>query len=185
MAIAKVCGIETEYGILLRGTGESNPIAASSVLINSYVAELLRGSDKVGWDFEDETPGEDARGCAREGAMPPEVETHLVNAVLTNGARYYVDHAHPEYSTPECANALDAVLYDKAGERILARSVAAAARILPPGQSIVVLKNNSDGKANSYGTHENYLMDRSVPFARIVQHVMPPFVSRQLYTGRR
>jgi proteasome accessory factor A len=115
--------------------------------------------------------------------MPPEVETHLVNAVLTNGARYYVDHAHPEYSTPECANALDAIRYDKAGEVILARSVAAAARTLPPGQNLVVLKNNSDGKGNSYGSHENYLMDRSVPFARIVAHVMPHFVSRQIYTG--
>jgi len=180
VAIHKVLGIETEYGILLRGTGESNPIAASSVLINAYVNELQR---KVGWDFEDESPGKDARGFAREGAMPPEVETHLVNAVLTNGARYYVDHAHPEYSTPECHNARSAVLYDKAGERILARSVEAAARALPSGQRIVVLKNNSDRKGNSYGTHENYLMDRACPFGRIVQHAMPHFITRQIYTG--
>src|SRR3954463_14050002 len=183
MAIPKVCGIETEYGILLRGTGESNPIAASSVLINSYVAELLRGSDKVGWDFEDESPGNDARGFAREGSMPPEVETHLVNAVLTNGARYYVDHAHPEYSTPECADALEAVRFDKAGERILQRSMEAAARSLPNGQGIVVYKNNSDGKGNSYGTHENYLMDRRVAFASLVRHLLPWFVSRQVFTG--
>ena len=180
MAIVKVLGMETEYGIIIRGAADPNPIAASSTLINAYVAELNR---KVEWDFEDETPGRDARGFAREGSMPPEVETHLVNAVLTNGARYYVDHAHPEYSTPECANALDAIRYDKAGELILARSVAAAARVLPPGQSLLVLKNNSDGKGNSYGAHENYLMDRSVPFARIVSHVMPHFVSRQIYTG--
>jgi proteasome accessory factor A len=180
VAITKVCGIETEYGILLRGTGEPNPIAASSVLINAYVAELSR---KVAWDFEDESPGNDARGFAREGSMPPEVETHLVNAVLTNGARYYVDHAHPEYSTPECANPLEAVLYDKAGERILAQSVDAAAKVLPPGQSIEIYKNNSDGKGNSYGTHENYLMDRQAPFGRIVQHVMPHFVTRQIFTG--
>jgi proteasome accessory factor A len=180
VAIQKVLGLETEYGIIIRGSPDPNPIAASSALINAYVADLAR---KVAWDFEDETPGKDARGFAREDAMPPEVETHLVNAVLTNGARYYVDHAHPEYSTPECATPLSAVRYDKAGERILARSVEAAARILPPGQTIVVLKNNSDGKGNSYGTHENYLMDRSVPFARIVQYVMPHFVSRQVYTG--
>jgi proteasome accessory factor A len=115
--------------------------------------------------------------------MPPEVETHLVNAVLTNGARYYVDHAHPEYSTPECANAFEAIRYDKAGELILAESIVAATRALPLGQSLVVLKNNSDGKGNSYGSHENYLMDRSVPFARIVSHAMPHFVSRQIYTG--
>ena len=39
---------------------------------------------------------------------------------------------------------------------------------LPEGQEIVVYKNNTDGKGNSYGCHENYLMDRTVPFARIV-----------------
>src|SRR5436309_5242525 len=180
MAIPKVCGIETEYGIVLRGAAESNPIMASSLLINAYVNQLQR---KVGWDFEDESPGRDARGFAREGAMAPEVETHLVNAVLTNGARYYVDHAHPEFSTPECADARQCVRYDKAGERILARSMQAALQVLPAGHDIVVYKNNSDRKGNSYGTHENYLMDRSVPFGRIVQHVMPHFVTRQLYCG--
>ena len=189
MAIRKVCGMETEYGIVLRGSGESNPVAASSVLINAYVAEAARAAGtasrkgKVGWDFEDETPGRDARGFVREGAMPPEVETHLVNAVLTNGARYYVDHAHPEYSTPECADALSCVLFDKAGERIVAASMEAAARTLPPGQSVVVYKNNSDGKGNSYGTHENYLLDRAVPFGKIVAGIMPHFVTRQVYCG--
>jgi proteasome accessory factor A len=180
VAIQKVVGIETEYGIVHRNGGEPNPIAASSVLINAYVAHLNR---KVGWDFEDESPGNDARGFAREGSMPPEVETHLVNAVLTNGARYYVDHAHPEYSTPECADALEAVRFDKAGERILVQSMEAAMRSLPPGQSIVVYKNNSDRKGNSYGCHENYLMDRSAPFGRVVQHVMPHFITRQIYAG--
>jgi proteasome accessory factor A len=180
VAIVKVLGMETEYGIIIRGATDPNPIAASSTLINAYVAEISR---RVGWDFEDESPGRDARGFAREGSMPPEVETHLVNAVLTNGARYYVDHAHPEYSTPECADVYDVITYDKAGEQILAESISAASRVLPPGQSLVVLKNNSDGKGNSYGTHENYLMDRSIPFARIVSYVMPHFVSRQIYTG--
>src|SRR3979409_2060538 len=139
MAIHKVLGMETEYGIKHNGAGDPNPIAASSVLINAYVNELNR---KVGWDFEDESPGNDARGFAREGSMPPEVETHLVNAVLTNGARYYVDHAHPEYSTPEGAAAMECLRFDKAGEQILIRSMAAASRSLPPGQSIVVYKNN-------------------------------------------
>ena len=179
MAVRKVCGIETEYGIILRG-GDSNPVTASSLLINAYVAHVQR---KVDWDFEDESPGRDARGYAREGSAAPEVETHLVNAVLTNGARYYVDHAHPEYSTPECVDALELVRYDRAGERTLARSIRAASEMLPPSQEIVVYKNNSDRKGNSYGCHENYLMDRSVPFSRIAQHVMPHFVTRQIYTG--
>lgn len=178
MAIPKVCGIETEYGVTLRGAADPNPVLASSMLINGYVEH-----HKVGWDFEDESPGRDARGFAREGAMPPEIETHLVNTVLTNGARYYVDHAHPEYSTPECSDALELVCADKAGERILARSMLAARRLTEPGQEIVVYKNNSDGKGNSYGTHENYLVDRAVPFAALVRNLLPWFVSRQVFTG--
>ncbi len=180
MAIAKVCGIETEYGIHVLH-GDPNPIAASSVLVNAYAHELVR--HKVGWDFEDEAPGNDARGFAREGAMPPQVETHLVNTVLTNGARFYVDHAHPEFSTPECRDPLECVRYDRAGEEILIRSMEAADRSAPDGSSIVVYKNNSDGKGNSYGCHENYLMDRTVPFSRVVAGITPHFVTRQLFAG--
>jgi Pup amidohydrolase len=187
VAIPKICGVETEYGIIVRGAAESNPIAASSVLINAYVSELAdsldRGGARVGWDFEDESPGNDARGMPPEGTLAPEVETHLVNVVLTNGARYYVDHAHPEMSTPECADARSVVRFDRAAEVILARSMEAARRLLPTGQEIVVYKNNSDGKANSYGCHENYLMDRAVPFSRIVVHAMPHLITRQIFCG--
>jgi proteasome accessory factor PafA2 len=178
VAVPKVCGTETEYGVVLRGAADPNPVLASSILINSYVEQR-----KVGWDFDDESPGRDARGYAREGTQTPEIETHLVNTVLTNGARYYVDHAHPEYSTPECADALELVRADKAGERVLARSMQAASRVLEPGQSIVVYKNNSDGKGNSYGTHENYLVDRAVPFSSLVRHLLPWFATRQVFTG--
>ena len=74
-------------------------------------------------------------------------------------------------------------LFDKAGERILARSMDAARRLLPAGQEIVVYKNNSDGKGNSYGCHENYLVDRNVPFAALVRNLIPWFVTRQVFTG--
>lgn len=180
MAIAKVCGIETEYGILVVGSDEMGPTTASSLLINAYVSRLER---KIGWDFEDESPERDARGFAREGSLPPEVESHLVNAVLTNGARYYVDHAHPEYSTPECSTPLELVCHDRAGEVILRRSMEAARRLLPPGEDILIHKNNSDGKGNSYGCHENYLVDRAAPFSRIVQRITPHLVTRQIYCG--
>ena len=130
MAIPKTLGIETEYGIVHRGTDEPNPITASSLLINAFLAaEGYRPdtrSDVVAWDFIDEHPDLDARGFSPMGALPPEVETHLVNAVLRNGARYYVDHAHPEMSTPECADPLSVVRYDRAGELIVQRSMAAA-----------------------------------------------------------
>ncbi len=179
MAIAKVCGIETEYGIQVRGA-ESNPVAASSVLINAYVSGVLR---TVGWDFHDEHPGHDARGFNLEDVFAPEVDSQLVNTVLTNGARYYVDHAHPEISTPECVNALEVVRFDRAGEEIVRASMHAARRLLNDGSEIVTYKNNSDGKGNSYGCHENYLVDRATPFGRIVSQITPHFVSRQVYCG--
>jgi len=181
VAVHKVCGIETEYGILHRHDGESSPVAASSMIINAYVNDRLDG--KVGWDFDDEQPGVDARGISDLDSLAPEVESHLVNAVLTNGARYYVDHAHPEMSSPECYDAREAVVYDKAAERILIASMKAAAQMLPPGEELIVHKNNSDGKANTYGTHENYLMDRATPFGRIVRYITPFFVTRQIFTG--
>ncbi|MEY4129973.1 MAG: hypothetical protein RLZZ31_97 [Actinomycetota bacterium] len=189
MAIEKICGIETEYGIVMKGVDEPNPITASSILINSYLTRLSQeggfahGMPRVGWDFEDESPDVDARGFSALGSLAPEVETHLVNAVLTNGARYYVDHAHPELSTPECLDARSVVVFDRAAELILAKSMVAAESILPEGQSIVVYKNNSDGKGNSYGCHENYLMDRETPFGAIVNNITPHFVTRQIFCG--
>ncbi len=183
MAIPKVCGIETEFGIFNPSAPDANPIQLSSLLVNAYVTSLDRPSSKVAWDFEDEHPGNDARGWSLGGSMPPEVETHLVNAVLTNGARFYVDHAHPEYSGPECRDALSATLYDRAGGRVLLDAMAAARDALPAGQEIVIYRNNSDGKGNSYGTHENYLMDRAVPFTRVIGAVIPFFVTRQVFCG--
>jgi proteasome accessory factor A len=180
VAIAKVCGIETEYGIQVVH-GDPNPIAASSMLINAYARDVAR--QQTGWDFEDEAPGNDARGFAREGSMPPQVETHLVNTILTNGARFYVDHAHPEFSTPECRDALECLRYDLAGEAILIRAMEAADLAAHDGSRVIIYKNNSDGKGNSYGAHENYLMDRAAPFARIVAGITPHFVTRQIFAG--
>ncbi|HEX2149709.1 MAG TPA: depupylase/deamidase Dop [Actinomycetota bacterium] len=181
MAAPKVMGIETEYGIISKGDEEHNPIFASSLLINSYVSPRLK---RVRWDYEEETPLRDARGAFERTALDfLEDEGGLVSVILENGARYYVDHAHPEYSTPECSNARDLVVHDKAGERILAGSLKAASRSLPDRSRILVYKNNSDGKGNSYGCHENYLMSRATPFPSIVSMLTPFFVTRQIFTG--
>jgi proteasome accessory factor PafA2 len=183
MAIHKVCGIETEFGIVVRGA-ENNPVSASSMLINAYVGATARRPDgRVGWDFEDEQPTNDARGFSLDESLAPEVESTLVNAVLTNGARYYVDHAHPEISIPEVTTALEAVQWDRAAEEIVRASMRHAASLLPDGAELVVHKNNSDGKGNSYGCHENYLLARETPFGRIVAKVTPHFVTRQVFCG--
>lgn len=179
MATPKVCGIETEYGIIFKG-GDVNPITASSIIVNSY----SHGKDDlVGWDYIDEHPGNDARGYSLDDYLFPEYESQLVNTVLTNGARYYVDHAHPEISTPECRNALEAVLFDRAGEEIIRSSMHLANEGLPEHSEIVIYKNNSDGKGNSYGCHENYLVSRQTPFTQIAQQITTHFVTRQIFCG--
>ncbi|OFW66717.1 MAG: proteasome accessory factor PafA2 [Actinobacteria bacterium RBG_16_68_21] len=177
--VHKVVGTETEFGITIRNQPDFNPVLASSLVINSYAGT----STRIPWSFDEESPGRDARGFGYDPAPTGEFESGLVNVVLTNGARFYVDHAHPEYSSPECFDALEAALHDKAGEVVLERAAAAANRTLPEGQRLFVHKNNSDGKGNSYGAHENYLVSRTVPFGELVRHLTGFFASRQIFTG--
>ena len=179
MATPSVIGTETEFGIAVRNQPDFNPTIASSMVVNSYQG----GKARVQWSFDEESPGRDARGLGYEPFGLGEVDTGLVNVVLSNGARLYVDHAHPEYSSPECSDPLQAALYDKAGERVVAAAAAAARRTLRPGESLYIHKNNSDGKGNSYGYHENYLVSRATPFADLIRYATTWLVTRQIFTG--
>ena len=177
-------GTETEFGITVPGSPMANPMVASSRLVNAY-ASAEPQARRARWDFEEESPLRDARGfdLSRGLADPSQLtdeENNLVNVILTNGARLYVDHAHPEYSTPEVTTPRDAVLWDKAGEQIALDASRFATR---SGDPIVLYKNNTDNKGASYGAHENYLMRRETPFADIVRHLTPFFVSRQVVCG--
>ena len=179
MSVPKVCGIETEYGIVVRGL-DMSPMTASALLVNAHSDE---GLGLRAWDFSGEHPDRDDSLGWRPEADYPEVEMVMANAVLTNGARFYVDHAHPEVSTPECTGPRQVVVYDRAAEEIVRASMRRANARLGPGAEMVVHKNNSDGKGNSYGCHENYLVSRATPFARIVDHLTTHFVTRQVFTG--
>jgi proteasome accessory factor A len=148
--------------------------------VNAYAQQ---GRTRINWDFDGETPDMDARGRVDLTSFAPVVETHLANTVLTNGARLYVDHAHPEYSSPECRSPLEATLYDVAGEEVMRRALGIANDALDPHHAITLYKNNSDGKGNSYGTHENYLVRRDVEFGHLVRAMVPHFVSRQVVVG--
>ncbi|MFC5909880.1 depupylase/deamidase Dop [Streptacidiphilus monticola] len=186
MSVRRVMGIETEYGISVPGHPNANAMLTSSQVVNAYAAAMHRAR-RARWDFEEENPLRDARGfdLARDAADASQLtdeDIGLANIILTNGARFYVDHAHPEYSSPEVTNPRDAVLWDKAGERIM-EEAARRALDLPGGQQIHLYKNNTDNKGASYGTHENYLMKRQTPFADIVRHLTPFFVSRQVVCG--
>ena len=167
-----------------------------------------QGAGVVRWDYTGEDPLNDLRGMRMSrAAADPSLLTddpyHLApsggservarptpeelalpaatTAVLTNGARLYVDHAHPEYSAPETIGARDALLWDRAGEVIAQRVMA---RLEQLGEEpIVLVKNNTDGKGAAYGTHENYQMPRITDLDAIVRGLTPFMVTRPVICG--
>ncbi len=186
MSVRRVQGSEVEYGIAVQGQPQANPMVAATHVVNSYAAAngLTR---RARWDYEEESPLRDARGfdLGRDIADPSQLtdeDMGLANIILTNGARLYVDHAHPEYASPEVTGPLDVVRWEKAGEIVMRRGAELAARV-PGVAPIVLYKNNVDNKGASYGSHENYLMRRDVPFLSIVRQLTPFFVSRQIMCG--
>src|SRR6201981_2834427 len=184
----RIIETEVEYGISSPSDPTANPILTSTQAVLAYAAAAgIQRAKRTRWNTGVESPLRDARGfdLSRSAGPPPVVDADEVgaaNMILTNGARLYVDHAHPEYSAPECTNPLDAVMWDKAGERVMAEA-AARAGALPGASPIQLYKNNTHNKGASYGCHENYLMARATPFADIVRHLTPFFVSRQVVCG--
>src|SRR5690606_5726024 len=184
----RIMGTEVEYGIAVPGDATANPVLTSTQIVLAYAAAVdIPRSRRARWDYEVESPLRDARGFDLTGPGQPPQEPDVddlgaANVILTNGARLYVDHAHPEYSTPEVTNPRDAVIWDKAGERVMETASIKAATV--PGQPRLQLyKNNVDGKGASYGSHENYLMARATPFTAVISGLTPFFVSRQVITG--
>ncbi|MEU7527566.1 depupylase/deamidase Dop [Saccharothrix sp. NPDC042600] len=184
----RIMGTEVEYGIAVPGDATANPVLTSTQVVLAYAAAAdVPRARRARWDYEVESPLRDARGfdLGAPGGHPGDSDVEdlgAANVILTNGARLYVDHAHPEYSAPEVTNARDAVIWDKAGERVMEEAAMRAATV--PGQPRLQLyKNNVDGKGASYGTHENYLMQRSTPFTAVIAGLTPFFVSRQVVVG--
>ena len=109
------------------------------------------------------------------------------NVFLENGARLYLDvGSHPEYATPECDSIADLVVHDKAGERILEGLVRSAEqRLREEGirGEVYLFKNNTDSAGNSYGCHENYLVERDGDFTKFTDVLIPFLVTRQVYAG--
>lgn len=208
----RIIGTETEYGVYRPGDAWANPIALSAQAVSMYATISRRGTPTqmagvVRWDYTAEDPLNDLRGMRMSrAAADPSLLTddpyHLApsggvehvarptpeelalpaqtTAVLTNGARLYVDHAHPEYSAPETLGAIDAALWDRAGEVIARRIMEEADRA---GKPLVLVKNNTDGKGASYGTHENYQVARSVDLDDLVRVLTPFFVTRPVIAG--
>jgi proteasome accessory factor PafA2 len=190
----RVFGLETEYGITLSGAESVDVVAESIELVRHYTdhGALMK------WDYDLEDPHLDARGFrARELLQDTdesayyEIDKHRPlsfeeiksDLVLSNGARFYNDHAHPEYSTPECTTLHEIVAQDKAGERILAECARRRNQKLPPGCEVRLYKNNTDFAGHSYGCHDNYLMIRDIAWDRVVAGILPFLVTRQIFAG--
>lgn len=190
----RVFGLETEYGITVTGAEIVDVVAESIELVRRYTEHgaLMK------WDYELEDPHLDARGFrARElmqdtdesayyeidKSRPLSFEEIKSDLVLSNGARFYNDHAHPEYSTPECTTLREIVAQDKAGERILEECARRRNEKLPDGQMVRLYKNNTDFVGHSYGCHDNYLIARALPWDRIVNGILPFLITRQIFAG--
>ena len=185
----RIMGTEVEYGISVPGDPTANPVITSTQVVLAYAAAAdIPRSRRARWDYEVESPLRDARGfdlSAPTMAAPNESELDdlgAANVILTNGARLYVDHAHPEFSTPEVLTPRDVVIWDKAGERVMEEAAMRAATV-PGAPRMQLYKNNVDGKGASYGSHENYLMARQTTFPSIVAGLTPFFVTRQVIVG--
>src|ERR1700721_850700 len=184
----RIIGTEVEYGISSPSDPTANPILTSTQAVLAYAAAAgIQRAKRTRWDYEVESPLRRPRGCGRRRpAGPPPVvdadEVGAANMILTNGARLYVDHAHPEYSAPEVTDPMDAVIWDKAGERVMEAAARHVASV-PGAAKLQLYKNNVDGKGASYGSHENYLMSRQTPFSPVIAGLTPFLVSRQVVTG--
>jgi Pup amidohydrolase len=189
----RLFGIETEYGITRDDLEEVDPVVESMELVRAH----LTASFERRWDYQGEDPHEDARGFRVSGLAQDQEEDEFAKAdahrpfsfhemksdlVLPNGARFYNDHTHPEYSTPECRTLKDLVAHDRAGERIMQRAAERRNTSLG-GPHVQLYKNNTDFHGHSYGCHDNYLMSRSIPFPQLVAGLVPFLAARQVIAG--
>ena len=190
----RIFGLETEYGITVRGVEAVDVVTESIALVRSYTEHGAH----MKWDYEHEDPHRDARGFRARALRQDTDESAYYEVdknralsfveiksdlVLSNGARFYNDHAHPEYSTPECTTLREMVAQDKAGERILAECARRRNAHLAEGRQVVLYKNNTDFIGHSYGCHDNYLMRRDIPWDRIVAGALPFLITRQIFAG--
>lgn len=184
MSVLRVMGTETEYAVSQVGATHYQPVRLSFDVVGAAADARTR---HIRWDYRQEDPVNDARGtrldraAARPDMLTDSPQLNIVNVIAPNGGRIYVDHAHPEYSAPETVDPFQVVAYDHAGDRLMLEAARQASHVT--GQSIVLHRNNVDGKGASWGTHENYMMLRRVPFNDVAGLMTAHFISRQIWAG--
>lgn len=197
--VHRVMGTETEFGIHAPAHPGAHHSVLSTELVNAYADLVTRSGSAVAgteWDYTGESPLVDARGwrLPRSAAHPSQLTDQalvgpdgepvhlLLSTVLGNGARWYVDHAHPEYSAPETTTPRDAAVWDAAGD-VIAQAAAEHIGAAEGAPEVLVYKNNVDGKGRAYGAHENYLVARALDFEELTAVLLPFFAARQVLVG--
>ncbi|MFD0705297.1 depupylase/deamidase Dop [Alloscardovia venturai] len=185
MTVRRVMGSETEYGIASRG-GQWENHAQLSYDVIAAARKLNPGTAHIRWDYGHESPTHDARGFHTERAhvrsdlLTDIPQLQVTNVPHVNGGRVYVDHAHPEYSSPEVMSPREVITFDRAGDAEMREY---AQTVSSQGRPITLYRNNTDGKGASWGSHENYQIRRGVPFDILSTIFTAHAVSRQIYTG--
>jgi proteasome accessory factor A len=185
-------GMETEIGITRERPEGVDVVSESIALVRSATAPGVR----MRWDYSCEDPHCDARGFRVKELLQDSDEANYFaqdaqraltfseiksDLVLRNGARFYNDHAHPEYCSPECSTLLEALQQDYAGDALLMACVRNLNQ--DTDNPVLLYKNNTDFRGHSYGCHENYLMPRRIPWEVLSQSMVAFFVTRQIICG--
>ena len=185
-----LAGIETEYGLAVEGRGAEEQVDNATGLVRGLTGEAFF----LGWDYSAESPRADLRGFRLDRLAEDPLDAEFdrgrsygpmsevrADRVLPNGARFYNDHGHPEYATPECWGVAELALHDRAGEDWVRE--AGDAFEAASGRRVRLYKNNSDGHGASYGTHESYLVERRLGFEALYRALTPMLVARTLLCG--
>lgn len=154
----RIYGVETEYGLT-----------------------ALRRADDGSWT---RLGAEDAASALFAPFASGRAST---NVFLPGGGRLYLDVGHhPEYATPECDCVDDLLVAERAGDELMVELASlATAREAQLGREtrFRLVKNNLDSFGNTYGSHENYLIDRSTDLDALTAWLVPFLVARQAIAG--
>lgn len=132
--------------------------------------------------------------CSPHAVRARRLDFNTANGILTtlfflsNGARFYFDTgSHIEYAAPEALGPRAALIHQKAGDRIVEKTIARANQIWgkEPGICLRSFKNNLDVNGTSYGAHESYLTLRNVHTAPdgLKATFVPFLISRIPFSG--
>ncbi|MFN3728314.1 MAG: proteasome accessory factor PafA2 family protein [Fimbriimonadaceae bacterium] len=183
-----LAGIETEYGFSVDGRTVEDLVDDAKALVG-----YLPGGRLARWDYRHESPRADLRGFFAERLRVDPVDAQFDRGrtlsgqdvrndqVDSHGARFYNDHGHPEYATPESFSMVELAELDRQGSEITRAAAEAYGDAIQ--RRVSVYKNNTDFHGASYGTHESYLVPRRIPFERLVKSVMPVLIARSVLCG--